>query len=100
MGEVLIRSDEVRRASDALKRINYNMHDTVEGLLTIGKSLEANWAGIAGNGVFQELRSVCINIEGERKKVMDNYAAFLLNSVAYDYETTEEKNISLADSFK
>ena len=49
-------------------------------------------------GVSSE--TISINTQNVRVAVMDHYIKFLSESVALDYENTEQTNKSLSDLFK
>ena len=101
-GTIHINTENVRTTVTTLTSLNNGMETDFETVKNTMSSLEGCWEGAASNkaiSAFNKLKSDFCGGNG-RKVIMQNYIKFLSESVALDYEITEQTNTSLSDLFK
>ena len=101
-GTIHINTENVRTTVTTLTSLNNGMETDFETVKNTMSSLEGCWEGAASNkaiSAFNKLKSDFWGGNG-RKVIMQNYIKFLSESVALDYEITEQTNTSLSDLFK
>ena len=101
-GAIHINTENVRTTVTTLTSLNNGMETDFETVKNTMSSLEGCWEGAASNkaiSAFNKLKSDFCGGNG-RKVIMQNYIKFLSESVALDYEITEQTNTSLSDLFK
>lgn len=91
--------------ADAANEINTINNSLETDFATVSRSitrLDTSWDGTAATKAMSTFYSIKSEMTGSygRKAILNTYIEFLKNIVAYNYESTENTNIKLADLFK
>lgn len=93
---------DTARVSAAAKNIsNYNsrIRDDFSSVETAMKALNNAWDGAAASRAMSALHEIKDTFHGPRYEVLQNYVAFLQQTVNPGYAQTEKTNTSLANLF-
>ena len=103
MGEINVKTDVVRNTVNTISSSKKNINNNFGSVKAAISKLNAAWDGKASNRAISDFKK----IEGSFNRgnngieaVLNQYAKFLADAVAIDYEHTEDVNKKLSSLFK
>lgn len=98
--QIRVNTEQVSGIAQRIHTLNLELDTTLQTGQTTIKNLATTWQGKASEETITSFNSFASKYFQEYQTMIDNYVKFLQNKVQMGYSTTEQANISLADTFK
>ena len=98
--QITIDSEQVLAIASQLENDNQQLQQLLNESKATLNSLSSSWTGKAAEETRASYESFAGKFFQTYYDIIDQYAKFLRNSVAAQYEQTEQVNTQLADAFK
>ena len=97
MNQISVSIDQVLDAASCLKKINVELTDCLEQMLSLMNQLESSWESETSSAIRTKFNALSPHFE-QYARVIDSYAAFLIQT-AENYQMTETTLRQNAESF-